>query len=89
LNNFIRLGLGALLRASVRRHRRAQGGSPTLRSIRSRNRLIETAATVAIEKDPLTVAVDRRYHSLVLREAALARDPVPIPGIGHRSQSVT
>jgi hypothetical protein len=24
-----------------------------------------------------------------LREAALDRDPVPIPGIGHRSQSVT
>ena len=55
----------------------------------ARNRLIETAATVATEKDPLTVALDRRYHSPVLRKAALDRDPVPIPGIGHRSQSVT
>ena len=55
----------------------------------ARNRLIETAATVAIEKDPLADALDRRCHSPVLREAALDRDPVPIPGIGHRSQSVT
>src|SRR5262249_23575069 len=33
LNNFNRLGLGAVLRASVRRHRRAQRGPSTLRSI--------------------------------------------------------
>jgi hypothetical protein len=55
----------------------------------ARNRLIATAATVAIEKHPLTVALDRRCHSQVLREAALDRDPVPTPGIGHQSQSVT
>jgi hypothetical protein len=62
---------------------------PSVDPTDARNSLIETVATVAIEKDPLTVALDRRCHSPVLREAAQDRDPVPIPGIGHRSQSVT
>ena len=62
---------------------------PSVDPTDARNSLIETVATVAIEKDPLTVALDRRCHSHVLREAALDRDPVPIRGIGHQSQSVT
>ena len=47
-------------------------------------RFIETAGTVAIEEDSLTVTLDRRCHNPILREAALDRDRLPIPWIGHR-----
>jgi hypothetical protein len=47
-------------------------------------RFIETAGTVAIEEDSLTVTLDRRCHNPILREAALDRDQLPIPWIGHR-----
>jgi hypothetical protein len=47
-------------------------------------RFIETAGTVAIGEDRLTVTLDRRCHNPILREAALDRDPMPIPWIGRR-----
>ena len=47
-------------------------------------RFIETAGTVAIGEDRLTVTLDRRCHNPILREAALDRDRSPIPWIGHR-----
>ena len=47
-------------------------------------RFIETAGTVTIGEDRLTVALDRRCHNPILREAALDRDPRPIPWIGRR-----
>jgi hypothetical protein len=52
--------------------------------IPARNRFIETAATVAIGEDRLTVAIDRRSHKPILREAAPDRDPLPIPQTGGR-----
>ena len=47
-------------------------------------RFIETAGTIAIGEDRLTVTLDRRCHNPILREAALERDPLPIPWIGGR-----
>jgi hypothetical protein len=47
-------------------------------------RFIATAGTVAIGEDRLTVTLDRRCHSPIVREAALDRDPLPIPWIGRR-----
>jgi hypothetical protein len=47
-------------------------------------RFIETAGTVAIGEDRLTVTLDRRCHNPIVREAALDRDPLPIPWIGRR-----
>jgi hypothetical protein len=47
-------------------------------------RFIETAGTVAIEEGSLTVTLDRRCHNPILCEAALDRDRLPIPWIGHR-----
>jgi hypothetical protein len=47
-------------------------------------RFVETAGTVVIGEDRLTVTLDRRCHNPVLREAALDRDPLPIPWIGRR-----
>jgi hypothetical protein len=47
-------------------------------------RSIETAGTIAIGEDRLTVTLDRRCHNPILREAALERDPLPIPWIGGR-----
>ncbi len=43
-----------------------------------------TAGTVAIGEDRLMVALDRRCHNAILREAALDRDPPPIPWIGRQ-----
>ena len=43
-----------------------------------------TAGTVAIGEDRLMVALDRRCHNAILREAAPDRDPPPIPWIGRR-----
>jgi hypothetical protein len=39
---------------------------------------------VAIGEDRLAVAIDRRSHNPILREAAPDRDPLPIPRIGRR-----
>jgi hypothetical protein len=47
-------------------------------------RFIETAGTVTLGEDRLTVILDRRSHNPILREAALDRDPLPIPWIGRR-----
>jgi hypothetical protein len=47
-------------------------------------RFIETAGTVTIGDDQLTVTLDRRCHNPILREAALDRDAMPIPWIGQR-----
>ena len=47
-------------------------------------RFIETAGTVSIGDDRLTVALDRRCHNPILCEAALDGDPLPIPWIGRR-----
>jgi hypothetical protein len=47
-------------------------------------RFIETAGTVTIEEDRLAITLDRRCHNPILREAALDRDPMPIPWIGGR-----
>jgi hypothetical protein len=49
----------------------------------ARNKFIETGATVVIGEDRLTVTLDRRCHNPILREAALDRDPQPIPWIGR------
>jgi hypothetical protein len=47
-------------------------------------RFIETAGMVEIGEDRLKVTLDRRCHNPILREAALDRDPLPIPWIGRR-----
>jgi hypothetical protein len=47
-------------------------------------RFIETAGMVEIGEDRLTVTLDRRCHNPILREAALDRDPLPIPWISRR-----
>jgi hypothetical protein len=47
-------------------------------------RFIETAGTVEVGEDRLTVTLDRRCHNPILREAALDHDPGPIPWIGRR-----
>src|SRR5262249_4387883 len=47
-------------------------------------RFIETAGTVEIGEDRLTVTLERRCHNPILREAALDREPLPIPWIGRR-----
>jgi hypothetical protein len=47
-------------------------------------RFVETAGTVTIQDDRLTVTFDRRSHNPILREAALDRDSGPIPWLGQR-----
>jgi len=47
-------------------------------------RFVETAGTVTIHADRLTVTFDRRSHNPILREAALGRDSLPIAWLGHR-----
>ena len=47
-------------------------------------RFVETAGTVTVQPDRLTVALDRRTHNPILREAALDRDALPVPWIGQR-----
>jgi hypothetical protein len=42
-------------------------------------RFVETAGTVVVEEDRLVVQFDRRCHNPLLREAALDRDPIPVP----------
>jgi len=47
-------------------------------------RFVETAGTVLIEPDRLTIAFDRRRHNPILREAALDRDMAPIGWLDGR-----
>jgi hypothetical protein len=48
-------------------------------------RFIETTGVVTIQADRIAVRFDRRCHNPILREAALDRDPTPIPWLGERS----
>ena len=52
-------------------------------------RFVETAGAVTIEPNRLTVRFDRRCHNPILREAALDRDPAPIPWLGRRTIEFT
>ena len=52
-------------------------------------RFVETAGTVTVQPDRLTVAFDRRSHNPILREAALDRDSPPIPWLGQRKVEFT
>jgi hypothetical protein len=45
---------------------------------------VETAGTVIIQPDRLTIAFDRRTHNPIVREAALDRDSRPVPWLGQR-----
>jgi hypothetical protein len=47
-------------------------------------RFVETAGTVTIQNDRLSVAFDRRSHSPILHEAALDQNSIPIPWLGQR-----
>ena len=52
-------------------------------------RFVETAGTVTVQFDRLTVAFDRRSHNPILREAALVRDALPVPWLGQRRVEFT
>jgi len=52
-------------------------------------RFIETGGVVTIQPDHLAVRLDRRCHNPILREAALDRDPTPIPWLGQRTIAFT
>ena len=52
-------------------------------------RFVETAGTVTVQPDRLTVALDRRSHNPILREAALDRDALPVPWLGQRKVEFT
>jgi hypothetical protein len=52
-------------------------------------RFIETTGVVTIQADRIAVRFDRRCHNPILREAALDRDPTPIPWLGERSIGFT
>jgi len=47
-------------------------------------RFVETGGTVLIQKERITVTLDRRSHNPVLREAAPDRDQTPFPWLGNR-----
>jgi hypothetical protein len=47
-------------------------------------RFVETAGTVTVEAERLTVTLDRRSHNPILREAALDGGSPPIPWLGQR-----
>jgi hypothetical protein len=47
-------------------------------------RYVETAGTVTIEENRVTVLLDRRSHNPVLREAALDQESAAIPWLGRR-----
>jgi hypothetical protein len=51
-------------------------------------RFVETAGTVRIEDDRITVTLDRRSHNPILREAMLDREAIPIPWIGRRKLEI-
>ncbi len=52
-------------------------------------RFVETAGTVIIRPDRLTIAFDRRSHHPLLGEAARDRDSLPIPWLGQRKVAFT
>src|SRR4030081_1975066 len=45
-------------------------------------RFVETAGTVTVQPERLTVAFDRRSHNPILREAVLGNDSPPIAWLG-------
>jgi hypothetical protein len=48
-------------------------------------RFVETSGLVEVEEGRVVVRLDQRSHNPVLREAALDREPLPIPWLGNRS----
>jgi hypothetical protein len=48
-------------------------------------RFVETSGLVEVEEGRVVVRLDKRSHNPVLREAALDRQPFPIPWLGNRS----
>jgi hypothetical protein len=52
-------------------------------------RFVETGGVVAIRPDCVHVCFDRRSHNPVLREAALDKEPVPMPWLGNRPVKFT
>jgi hypothetical protein len=47
-------------------------------------RFVETGGLVEVAADRVVVTLDRRSHNPILREAALDRDPTPIPWLDNR-----
>jgi hypothetical protein len=47
-------------------------------------RFVETAGLVEVEEGRVVIRFDRRSHNPVLREAALDRDPLPVPWLQNR-----
>jgi hypothetical protein len=52
-------------------------------------RCVEAGGTVEVQEGRITVSFERRSHNPLLREAALDREPVPIPGLGGRPVAFT
>jgi hypothetical protein len=52
-------------------------------------RFVATGGTVLIQGDEITVSFDRRSHNPILRDAALDREPTPIPWLGERRLAFT
>jgi hypothetical protein len=52
-------------------------------------RFVETGGTAQIQEDRITVSFERRSHNPLLREAALDREPIPIPWLGERHLAFT
>ena len=52
-------------------------------------RFVETGGTVQIQGDGIAVTFERRSHNPLLREAALDRQPIPIPWLGERRLAFT
>ncbi len=52
-------------------------------------RFVETGGTVQIREDGITVIFERRSHNPILRDAALDREPIPIPWLGERRLAFT
>jgi hypothetical protein len=52
-------------------------------------RFVETGGVVEIRPDCILVKFDRRSHNPVLREAALDKEPMPIPWLGGRPVKFT
>ena len=52
-------------------------------------RFVATGGTVQIPGDGITVPFERRSHTPILREAALDREPIPVPWLGKRRLGFT
>ena len=46
-------------------------------------RFVENAGNVEIHKDRIVVRFDKRSHNPILREAALDREPTPVPWLNN------